>query len=86
MHLLVTSCKQFRAQFKLWQVKSHVQTARESHDLNMDFCSFDNVFKQLLATNSMQELLFILFMLYLVFVHIGTILISQLGALYYHLN
>ena len=29
------------------QVKIHVQTACESHDLNMDFCSFDNGFKQL---------------------------------------
>ena len=31
----VTSCKQFRAHFRLCQVKNHVQTARESHDLNM---------------------------------------------------
>ena len=43
----VTSCKQFRAQFRLCQDKNHVQTAHESHDLNMDFCSFDNGFKQL---------------------------------------
>ena len=28
--------------------QSHVQTARESHDLNMDFCGF----KQLRVTNS----------------------------------
>ena len=28
-------------------IKTHVQTACESHDLNMDFCSFDNGFKQL---------------------------------------
>ena len=54
----VTSCKQLSAQFRLWQVKSHVQTAHESHDLNIDFCSFDNGFKQLLAMNSMQECIF----------------------------
>ena len=33
---------------RLFQAKSHVQTACESHDLNMDFCGF----KQLLVTNS----------------------------------
>ena len=32
--------------YRLCQVKSHVQTARESHDLNMDFCGF----KQLRVT------------------------------------
>ena len=47
----VTSCKQIRAQFGLYQVKNHDQTARESHDLNMDFYGL----KQLRATNSMQE-------------------------------
>ena len=47
----VTLCKKIRAQFRLWQVKKHVQTARESHDLNMDFRGFN----QLHATNSMQE-------------------------------
>ena len=36
---------------------THVQTARKSHDLNMDFCSFDNGFKQLCVTNAMQEYL-----------------------------
>ena len=51
-HLM--TCKQSRAQFKICQVKSHVQTY-ESHDLDMTFCSFDNGFKQLRATNSMQE-------------------------------
>ena len=51
----VLSYKQIRAHFKYCQVKSHVQTARESHDLNMDLCSFDNGFKQLCVTNSMQE-------------------------------
>ena len=34
-----------------FQVKNHVQTACESHDLNMDFCCF----KQLGTANSMQE-------------------------------
>ena len=33
---------------KLCQVKSHVQTAREPHDLNMDFCDF----KQLCVADS----------------------------------
>ena len=32
-----------------------MQTACEPHDLNIDFQSFDNVFTQLCATNSMQE-------------------------------
>ena len=30
---------QIRAQLRLFQVKSHVQTAHESHDLNMDFAA-----------------------------------------------
>ena len=38
-----------------YKFKSHVQTARESHDLNMDFCGF----KQLRITNFMQEYCFI---------------------------
>ena len=50
----VTSCKQFRAQFRLFQVKNHVE-ACESHDFNMDFCSFDNGSKQLHVMYSMQE-------------------------------
>ena len=33
--------------FKYFQVQTHVQTARESPDLNMDFRSFDNGCKQL---------------------------------------
>ena len=33
--------------FKYFQVLTHVQTARESPDLNMDFRSFDNGCKQL---------------------------------------
>ena len=37
---------------------THVQTARESNDLNMDCCSFDNGFKQLCVTNFMQECMF----------------------------
>ena len=32
--------------FKYFQVQTHVQTARESPDLNMDFRSFDNGCKQ----------------------------------------
>ena len=40
-----------RVKFRLCQVKSHVQTATESHDLNMDFYGF----KKLHPTNSMQE-------------------------------
>ena len=35
------------ANFKHFQVKTHVQTACESPDLNMDFHSFDNGLKQL---------------------------------------
>ena len=42
---LMMSIKQIRAFFKYCQFKTHVQTARESHDLNMDFRSFDNGFK-----------------------------------------
>ena len=34
------SCKQLRALIRLCQVKSHVQTACESHDLNMASNSF----------------------------------------------
>ena len=41
----VLSDKQIRAHFKYCQVKTHVQTARESHDLNVDLCSFDNGFE-----------------------------------------
>ena len=49
----VTSCKQFRAESGLCQVKNHVQTARECHDLSIDFCSFDNSFAQrILCKNS----------------------------------
>ena len=36
-----------RAHFKYFQVHTHVQTARESPDLNIDFRSFDNGCKQL---------------------------------------
>ena len=54
----LTSCKQCRAHFKYFQVQTHVQTARESPDLNMDFRSFDNGCKQLYELISMQEYLF----------------------------
>ena len=37
---------------RLCQVKSHVQTVCESHDLNMDFCGF----KQLRLTNSYAKI------------------------------
>ena len=52
----VLSDKHIRAHFKYFQIKTHVQTARESHDLTMDFRSFDNGFKQLCVANFMQEL------------------------------
>ena len=51
----VMSDKQIRAHFKYCQINTHVQTAHESHDLNMGFPSFDNGFKQLCITNFMQE-------------------------------
>ena len=51
----VMSDKQIRGYFKYYQIKTNVQTARESHDLNMDFHSFDNGFKYLYITNSVQE-------------------------------
>ena len=51
----VMSDKHTRTHFKYCQIKTHVQTARESHDMNMDFHSFDNGFKQLCVTNFMQE-------------------------------
>ena len=41
-----------------FQVKTHVQTVRDSSDLNMEFRSFDNGFKQLYEQVSMQECLF----------------------------
>ena len=44
-----------RVHFKNCQVKTHFQTACEHHDLNMDFCLFDNGFKQLCITNSMKN-------------------------------
>ena len=51
----VFSDKQIGAHCKGNKNKTHVQTARESHDLNMDFRLFDNGFKQLCVTNFMQE-------------------------------
>ena len=57
----VLSDKQIGAHFKHFQIKTHVQTARESHDLNMDFRSFDNGFKQLCVTNFMQEFCFTIY-------------------------
>ena len=46
------------AHFKYYQIKTDVQTACESHDLNMDFRSFDNGCKQLCIMNFMQEYCF----------------------------
>ena len=43
------------AYFKYFQIQTHVQTARESPGLNMDFRSFDNELKQLYEYVSMQE-------------------------------
>ena len=42
----VLSDRQIRAHYKYFQIKTHVQTAHKSYDLNMDFRSFDNGFKQ----------------------------------------
>ena len=53
------SDKQIRAHFKYCQIKTYAQTACESHDLNMDFRSFDNGFKQHCVANLMQEFNFI---------------------------
>ena len=45
--LYIMLCKLFGVHFKNIQVQTHVQAARESPDLNMDFRSFDNGLKQL---------------------------------------
>ena len=49
--------RQFRAHniLSIIKIKTDVQTARESHDLIMDYRSFDNGFKQLCVTKFMQE-------------------------------
>ena len=39
-----------------YQVKTHVQIACEYDDLNMDYHSFDNVFKQLYAKVIIEHL------------------------------
>ena len=57
--LRVLSHKQIGAHIKYFQIKSHVQTAHECHDLNMNFHSIDNVFKQLCISNFMQEYTFL---------------------------
>ena len=54
MHFVI-SYKQPKAYFKYCHVKTHVQTACESNDLNIDFRSFDNGFKQPRALIFMQE-------------------------------
>ena len=43
----VRSDKQIGAHLSKCQIKTHVQTACESHELNIGFHSFDNGFKQL---------------------------------------
>ena len=55
----VTSDKHIGAHFEYCQINIHIQTARESFDLNMDFRSFDNGFKLLRITNFMQECSFL---------------------------
>ena len=50
----VMSAKHIRAHFKYCQIKTRVQTARDSHDLNMDFRPFDNGSEQLCVTNFMH--------------------------------
>ena len=45
--LRITSCKYLEALLKYFKVQTHVQTKRDSPDLNMDFRSFDNGLKQL---------------------------------------
>ena len=41
--------QQIRAHFKYYQTNTNFQTVHESHDLKMEFCPFDNDFKQLYA-------------------------------------
>ena len=58
------SDKQIMAHFKYFQIKNHIQTACECHDLNMDFRSFDYDFKQLniqenIAFPGTQSLIFL---------------------------
>ena len=43
----ITSYKQLGGSILVCQVKTHVQTACDTDDLNMDFDSFDNGYKQL---------------------------------------
>ena len=43
----LTLCTLLGVHFKYFQVQTHVQTARESPDLNTDFRLFDNGLKQL---------------------------------------
>ena len=45
--LHIMPCNYLGAYLKYFKVQTHVQTARESPDLNMDFRSFDNGLKQL---------------------------------------
>ena len=52
---MIASYKQLGAQFEYCQVKTHVPTAREHRDLNMNFRSFDYSFKQLSVYVFMKE-------------------------------
>ena len=77
------SNKQIGANFKYCQIKTHVRTARESHDLNMDFRSFDNGFKQLRVTNSMHEYnfnpMYIIRLIHRYFIFICRSLVKAIG-------
>ena len=54
-HVMVN--KQTRAHFKYCQAITNVQIAWELHNLDMDFCPFDNDFKQLCTLLSFKELM-----------------------------
>ena len=51
----VLSDKLIWAHFMYFNIKTHVQKARESYDLNMGFRSLDYGFKLLCVTNCMQD-------------------------------
>ena len=42
LYCTITRALEYRAMYKPCHI-SHVQTARESHDLNMDFCGFQQL-------------------------------------------
>ena len=51
----VLSDKLIGAYFRYFNIKTHLQKTRESHNLNMDFRSLDYGFKLLCVTNFMQD-------------------------------